>query len=366
MKASMFLVGASAILASASPIGNALQERAMKTEWVYEMVTVVVTDHQQATKVVEPKKAEATAVVFKEVTVQEKAIEKEPTPAPVVTKVTNHVTVVTVTAEAKQEEKKVYKQPEVYTQPEPVVEKPKTVVVEKVVEKPKPKPAVSETPKPVVVVVEQTKSKPVEEPKTTVKKVVKPAATKAAEPEVKVEPSTPDLSLEGSYNDVMLNYHNIHRANHSAPALEWDDELAGYALNTANGCVFEHDMHQGDGGYGQNLASWGATSDIDDLKHKAAAGGITNQWYDNEMANWAYYGQENPPSDMNIDLYGHFTQVVWKDSTKVGCATVKCAAGTVLSFPSWYTVCNYNPQGNFGGRYGDNVLKPEGAKRVSV
>jgi hypothetical protein len=63
------------------------------------------------------------------------------------------------------------------------------------------------------------------------------------------------------------------------------------------------------------------------------------------MANWAFYGQENPPADMNIDLYGHFTQVVWKDSTKVGCATVKCPAGTVLSFPSWYTVCNYNPQG---------------------
>lgn len=102
---------------------------------------------------------------------------------------------------------------------------------------------------------------------------------------------------------------------------------------------------QGNGGYGQNLASWGATSDIDGLKNKAAAGGITNQWYDSEMSNWAFYGQENPPSDMNIDLYGHFTQVVWKDSTKVGCATVKCPAGTVLSFPSWYTVCNYNPQG---------------------
>jgi hypothetical protein len=72
------------------------------------------------------------------------------------------------------------------------------------------------------------------------------------------------------------------------------------------------------------------------------------------MGNWAFYGQENPPEDMNIDLYGHFTQVVWKDSTKVGCATVKCPAGTVLSFPSWYTVCNYNPQGK-SHSYADDV-----------
>jgi hypothetical protein len=81
------------------------------------------------------------------------------------------------------------------------------------------------------------------------------------------------------------------------------------------------------------------------MQKKSAAGGITNQWYNSEMGNWAFYGQENPPDGMDIQLYGHFTQVVWKDSTKVGCATVKCPAGSVLQYPSWYTVCNYNPQG---------------------
>lgn len=226
MKASMFLVGASAILASASPIRNALQERAMKTEWVYEVVTVVVTADQ--------KKAEPTGVVFmespeyvapkptqeaekpkKEEKPKPKKEEKPASTPPTVTKETEKVTVVTVVAESE------YKEEQVYKQPEPVVEKPKPVV---------------------------------EEPKTTVKKVVsKPAPTKAAEPTKVAEPtkaaepkvveaSTPDLSLDGSYETVMLAYHNIHRANHSVSALEWDDELAGYAENTANGCVFEHDM----------------------------------------------------------------------------------------------------------------------------
>ncbi|KAJ4266515.1 hypothetical protein NW762_004502 [Fusarium torreyae] len=334
MKASMFLLGASAILASASPIG-ALEKRALETEWVYEMVTVTVTAGE------EEKKAKPTGVVFLEAPSQpaaeptkEAAKPKEPTkpkkhtykrPAsPSTTKATQEApkpTVVTVVQPEPTQEKE-----KTYEQPEPVVEKPKTTVQ---------------------------------------KSSAKPSSTKAAEPE-NTGSTTPDLSLTRSYDKVMLAYHNIHRANHSAPDLEWDDELAGYAENTANGCVFEHDMDQGNGGYGQNLASWGATNDIDNLKNKAAAGGITNQWYNSEMGNWAFYGQENPPSDMNIDLYGHFTQVVWKDSTKVGCATVKCPAGTVLSFQSWYTVCNYNPQGNFGGRYGENVLKPGDSKRVTV
>ncbi|KAF5968375.1 hypothetical protein FCOIX_11448 [Fusarium coicis] len=295
MKASMFLLGASAILASASPIRNALEKREiekreMKTEWIYEVVTVTVVAGEEP-ETIAPAATKPTGVVFMEA------------PAPK------------------------------YTAPSTSKEaaKPKKV------------------------------KKPASKPSTTAE------APKVAEPKVEVPASGgDDLSLDGAYNTVMLAYHNIHRLNHSASALEWDDELAGYAENTANGCVFEHDMNQGNGGYGQNLASWGATSDIDGLKNKAAAGGITNQWYNNEMANWAFYGQENPPADMNIDLYGHFTQVVWKDSTKVGCATVKCPAGTVLSFPSWYTVCNYNPQGNFGGRYGDNVLKPKGEKRVTV
>ncbi|KAF5027501.1 hypothetical protein F66182_396 [Fusarium sp. NRRL 66182] len=334
MKASMFLVGASAILASASPIRAVLDKRAMETEWVYKVVTVTVVAGEQ-----EAKKVEPTGAVY---------LEEPEKPAPKPTK------------EAAKP-KPVYEQPAA-PKPKPVYEQPAA-----------PKPSTTttttkEAPKPTVVEPEPEPTYVAPKPSTTTtKEAPKPTVV---EPKPEPKPvdagSSFDLSLDGAYDTIMLAYHNIHRANHSASALEWDDTLAGYAENTANGCVFEHDMEQGNGGYGQNLASWGATSDIDDLKNKAAAGGITNQWYNSEMANWAFYGQENPPADMDILLYGHFTQVVWKDSTKVGCATVKCPAGSVLSFPAWYTVCNYNPPGNFGGKYAENVLKPDGAKRVTV
>ncbi|KAF5006931.1 hypothetical protein FDECE_6720 [Fusarium decemcellulare] len=324
MKASLFLLGASAILASAKPIRGHLHKRVMETEWVYEMVTVTVVAGEE--------KQEPTGVVYLEEP-------QQPAPEP--------------TTEVK---KPVYRRPKQQstTKKEVPVVQPTTVVEVKQPEPTYEAPAV------------ETKETKVTKVTTSKAAAPKPEPTEETTTDDSSSGSTPDLSLEGSYSDVMLAYHNIHRANHSASALEWDDTLAGYAENTANGCVFEHDMDQGSGGYGQNLASWGATSNIDNLKNKAAAGGITNQWYNSEMANWSFYGQENPPEGMDIQLYGHFTQVVWKDSTKVGCATVKCPAGTVLSFPSWYTVCNYNPQGNFGGQYGENVLKPKGEKRVTV
>ncbi|KAK5991289.1 putative pathogenesis-related protein [Cladobotryum mycophilum] len=178
--------------------------------------------------------------------------------------------------------------------------------------------------------------------------------------------AVPSTKPTDDYQSIMLHQHNLHRSNHSAPNLGWDNTLAQYAKNIATGCVFKHDMHQGNGGYGQNLAAWGSTGNIDNLRNKLAASGVTNQWYNSEMPNWQFYGQANPPPSSPLEKWGHFTQVVWKSTTTVGCYTAKCPAGSVLSFPSWYTVCNYGPPGNYGGRYGDNVLPPLGHPIASV
>jgi hypothetical protein len=48
-----------------------------------------------------------------------------------------------------------------------------------------------------------------------------------------------------------------------------------------------------------------------------------------------------------FESWGHFSQVVWKGSMTVGCASQFCAAGTIFAgFESWFTVCNV-PQGKF-------------------
>lgn len=94
------------------------------------------------------------------------------------------------------------------------------------------------------------------------------------------------------------------------------------------------------------------------------SGVVSNMWYNGELGLFptSEYGEANPDMS-NFSGWGHFSQVVWKGTTQVGCATVYCATGTPM-FPSrtsgWYTVCNYKQAGNMGGAYGTNVLKPLG------
>jgi hypothetical protein len=91
---------------------------------------------------------------------------------------------------------------------------------------------------------------------------------------------------------------------------------------------------QNGGGYGQNLAAYGS-SNLDGLDYSnLVADAITNQWYYGEAAN-VIYGQNSPP--INGPEFLHFTQVVWKASTKIGCATVKCPAGSIFGMASLYT-----------------------------
>lgn len=102
--------------------------------------------------------------------------------------------------------------------------------------------------------------------------------------------------------------------------------------------------NQGAGGYGQNLASYGSSSNSGS-DTDAIARAITTQWYGGEFAAYAnFFGMANPPSS-SFGAYGHLTQVVWKSSTEVGCYTARCPAGTVLGMESSYSVCNYNPPG---------------------
>lgn len=49
---------------------------------------------------------------------------------------------------------------------------------------------------------------------------------------------------------------------------------------------------------------------------------------------------------------GHYTQIVWRNTTHVGCATKVCDKNSPFQgFTRWqFWVCNYSPPGNFVGQ----------------
>ncbi|KAH8704026.1 CAP domain-containing protein [Talaromyces proteolyticus] len=164
-----------------------------------------------------------------------------------------------------------------------------------------------------------------------------------------------------SYQQMLLDSHNIHRSNHSAPALSWNDTLAESALALANTCDYHHDTSLGPASsYGQNIAYGVDMTEVNKI--------ITDMMYNDEMMYYQdLYGQANPDMS-NFEHWGHYSQIVWVNTQSVGCATVTCSplaeSGSNDALP--FTVCDYYPAGNYGGEYADNVLQPLGQAMVQV
>ncbi|KAJ9663876.1 hypothetical protein H2198_000636 [Neophaeococcomyces mojaviensis] len=168
-----------------------------------------------------------------------------------------------------------------------------------------------------------------------------------------------NTGLLSSYAAPILEQHNLHRKNHSAPDLAWDDDLANIAAEIASSCQYAHNVSAGGGGYGQNIGAGAPENEINKM--------ITNQMYNDEIMFYPSYGKE--PDMSKFEVWGHFSQIVWKDTTHVGCFTQYCSkglGGVGSNVSPYFTVCNYKPVGNFGGQYAANVLKPLGQPIVSL
>ncbi|KAH0555891.1 hypothetical protein GP486_006162 [Trichoglossum hirsutum] len=163
----------------------------------------------------------------------------------------------------------------------------------------------------------------------------------------------------GDYSTNCVNAHNVHRSNHSVGPVSWDDGLASIAAQIASTCVWGHDTNAGGGGYGQNIAAGYGPGDVAKV--------ISDLWYNNEVGCYPQYGVPTP--DMgNFENWGHFSQMVWKDTTLIGCATQSCPGGLSglgSGVGPYFTVCNYRNTGNVKEYFGANVLPSLGNPTVT-
>lgn len=158
--------------------------------------------------------------------------------------------------------------------------------------------------------------------------------------------STSTMSASSGFEEDILNAHNEKRALHGIQSLEWNETLVEYAADYAVSS-FSCDnvtLVHSNGPYGENLAA-GYSGGYDPV----------DAWYDEIEL----YDFNNPGFNKST---GHFTQLVWKSTSQVGCAKVTCDN-------SWsqYTICEYsNTRGNVVGTdsktgksyFSENVLKP--------
>ncbi|OAV87536.1 hypothetical protein PTTG_02614 [Puccinia triticina 1-1 BBBD Race 1] len=145
-------------------------------------------------------------------------------------------------------------------------------------------------------------------------------------------------SQSGDSASRWLAAHNEIRERYSVGNLVWSSKLEASAQAWANRCVFEHSH----GEAGENIAAGQPT-------------------IASVVKDWVYGDNECEAYDPNRPVYSHFTQVVWRDTSRLGCAVSTCSnlPGTPLQDAPFY-VCQYSSAGNVLGEFDTNVLAKAG------
>lgn len=130
-----------------------------------------------------------------------------------------------------------------------------------------------------------------------------------------------------------LAAHNRYRSEVGVGNLAWSDKLAQVAQSWAKGlqqqgCAMQHSGNQ----YGENLYwAMGFTPTITQA---------IDSW-GKEKQNY-HYGDNRCAAGK---VCGHYTQIVWQNTTHVGCGMAQCDHGNET-----IVVCNYDPAGNYIGQ----------------
>jgi hypothetical protein len=181
---------------------------------------------------------------------------------------------------------------------------------------------------------------------------------------------------QSRFNSIypMLNYHNRIRTQNGLPVLQWDHNLAtkaeewGQWLKENEKCKIRHPTSSKQelkkylpDNMGQNLYMGfvSPTNPIENWARNAATGWYNEcQFYDSKLMD-----ENGVPKNFSgdEDQVGHFTQMMWKPTKKVGCAHIEFDQNCNNSMfrnnegKGQIIVCNYD-KGNVAGKFEENVI----------
>ena len=167
-------------------------------------------------------------------------------------------------------------------------------------------------------------------------------------------------ALDANSQTAIRDLHNRERTavnvNPPIPQVTWSESLARDAQNWADyltqlnlrpyrgpqdpGDLAPHSDWRTNGNQGENLA-WGT-------KGAFTPAVLAQGWADEKSncfpgcvipADGSLQQSQTPP----YRVFGHYTQMVWRDTTQIGC-------GFASDANQDYLVCRYSPSGNYPGR----------------
>ncbi|KAJ7946839.1 Pathogenesis-related protein 1 [Quillaja saponaria] len=127
-----------------------------------------------------------------------------------------------------------------------------------------------------------------------------------------------------------LAVHNEARAMVGVGPLRWNGKLAAHAQRYANKRIKDCALIHSGGIYGENLAEGPILSGAEAVR-----------FWVTEKSDYDFVS--NRCVSGGTDCL-HYTQIVWRKTIFVGCASVQCENG------SRFVICNYAPRGNIMGR----------------
>ncbi|KAM8863113.1 uncharacterized protein AB9W97_018143 [Spinachia spinachia] len=143
--------------------------------------------------------------------------------------------------------------------------------------------------------------------------------------------------LSEEQEELLVELHNHYRGQVSPSAsamlpLRWDPNLKIIAEAYAAKCIWNHNPELTD--IGENLFVGTGPLDLREALEK---------WFLERL----YFDFQNNTCDEN-QMCGHYTQMVWADTHRVGCAFHLCNDMEVLDWErASFLVCNYYPAGNY-------------------
>ncbi len=124
----------------------------------------------------------------------------------------------------------------------------------------------------------------------------------------------------------LLKVHNSIRSGVNLPPLQWSAELAAFSQKWADTLILRNGSgHNPNTPYGENIFVTGPGS---------TPARVVREW-ESESRDYSYRTNACASDDC-----GHYTQIIWRSSRRVGCGVARTPRREV-----W--VCSYDPPGNY-------------------